>query len=361
MDDELQSIKLRFSRFAKEHIVGRDLNTLVFPIDLWKNMAQSGLFAFDESERHNGVFLSLSVAAEALVEAGGNMGMALSWMMQRLIAENFIKRFGTTRQQASAALSTGTKTFCFAVSEPETGAHPKYLKTTATISGNHYIINGKKTFLTNGPIADLFMVVAITGQIDLRKTFTAFLVPKDTPGVTITPMELPLLRPAPHGTLVLENCSVPAENILGKEGSAFKDMVEPFRDVEDTLMMGILVGAMQSQLNQLVQLNKASHTTDTAGTIGQMCALINVERLLAHTAAKMVDTNARGPELFSLHLVFKSLANQFHAQTEEIVPKDSVDTKLSTLRNDFHQTIHIAERVARIKQQKLGERLLGWE
>jgi alkylation response protein AidB-like acyl-CoA dehydrogenase len=360
MDDRLRSIIVRFIKFAKEHIVGRDLNTSVFPIDLWTKMAQAGLFAFDENEQKSGVFLSLSIAAEALVEAGGNLGMALSWLMQRIIAENFIKRFGTVRQQASVGLSTGEKIFCFAVSEPETGAHPKYLKTTAKLSGDRYILNGQKTYLTNGPIADMFIVVAITGEVDSRKSFSAFLVPKDTPGLTITSMELPFLKPAPHGTLILEDSPVSAKNVLGKEGRAFQDLVEPFRDLEDTLMMGPSVGAMQNQLDQFIQLSKASGAPDTAaGAIGHMYALITVERLLAHEAARMLDKNARGAELTSLLLVFKTLANQFHTFTEEIISKDDADAAFSVLRNDFFQSIHIAERVARIKQKKLGETLLG--
>ncbi len=120
------------------------------------------------------------------------------------------------------------KILCFAVSEPQTGAHPKYLKTTAKLLGDQYILNGQKTYLTNGPIADMFIVVAITGEVDSRKSFSAFLVPKDTTGLTITSMELPFLKPAPHGTLMLENSPVPAKNVLGKEGRAFQDMVEPF-------------------------------------------------------------------------------------------------------------------------------------
>ncbi len=359
MDDRLRSITVRFAGFAKEHIAGRDLNTSVFPIDLWTNMARSGLFAFDENERQSGVFLYLSVAAEALVAAGGNMGIALSWLMQRIIAENFIKRFGTVRQQASVGLSRGEKILCFAVSEPQTGAHPKYLKTTAKLLGDQYILNGQKTYLTNGPIADMFIVVAITGELDSRKSFSAFLVPKDTPGLTITSMELPFLKPAPHGTLILENSSVPAKNVLGKEGRAFQDMVEPFRDLEDTLMMGPSVGAMQNQLDQLIQMKKEAGAADIAEAIGQMYAILTVEKLLAHEAARMLDKNARGAELTSLLLVFKALANQFHTLTEEIISKDNADATFSILRNDFFQSIHLAERVARIKQKKLGESLLA--
>jgi alkylation response protein AidB-like acyl-CoA dehydrogenase len=358
MDDRLRSITARFIKFAEEHIAGRDLNTSVFPIDLWTKMAQAGLFAFDENEQKSGVFLSLSIAAGALVAGGGNMGMALSWLMQRIIAENFIKRFGTVRQQSSVGPSTGEKILCFAVSEPQTGAHPKYLKTTAKLLGDRYLLNGQKTYLTNGPIADMFIVVAITGEVDSRKSFSAFLVPKDTPGLSITSMELPFLKPAPHGTLLLQDSPVPAKNVLGKEGRAFQDMVEPFRDLEDTLMMGPSVGAMQNQLDQLIHMKKVASAPTVVESIGQMYAILNVERLLAHEAARMLDKNARGAELTSLLLVFKTVANQFHTLTEEIISKDDADNSFSTLRNDFYQSIHLAERVAKIKQKKLGESLL---
>ncbi len=142
-----------------------------------------------------------------------------------------------------------------------------------------------------------------------------------------------------------------------KKAELFKTWWNRFRDLEDTLMMGPSVGAMQNQLDQLIHMKKEAGAADVAEAIGQMYAILTVERLLAHEAARMLDKNARGGELTSLLLVFKALANQFQTLTEEIISKDNADAAFSILRNDFFQSIHIAERVARIKQKKLGESL----
>jgi acyl-CoA dehydrogenase len=361
MDDHPVHLKERFTLFAQKYIAGRDLNTNAFPFDIWEKMAVEGLLDLGIKERSADHYLSLAMAGEALVEAGGNLGLALSWLMQQIVSRFFIMGFGNTQQQGYfSALSSGKKTVCLAISEPETGAHPKYLRTRALPEGNHYVLSGEKTYLTNGPIADLFVVIAITGEQGPKKRFTAFIVPKESPGLSITPIDIPFLKPSPHGSLHLDHCLIPKENMLWREGSAYEDMVLLFRELEDALMMGPLVGAMERQIELLIPLiMEKGHSDESASTLGLMQALIHVGRLLAYAAAGMLDSDTRGEAFLSMLLVFRALARQFVSLSEEVMSKDAAGPALTILRNDFHYAIHIADTIARIKQKKLGESLLS--
>lgn len=357
MDDHGTSLKERFAAFARAYIAGRDLNTPVFPRDLWQKMAEHGLFDLGAVGRVSGNYLAIGMAGETLVAEGGSMGLALSWLMHELVALFFIMGFGTPAQQRwYADLTAGKMTICLAVSEPGKGAHPKYLETRAVREGDHYVLHGEKAYLTNGPIADLFIVVAVTGEENGRKRFTAFLVPKDAPGVTVTAMEMPFLNPAPHGSLRLENC--PGADILGRVGQAYEDLVLPFRAVEDALMTGPVVGAMARQLGMLIPLlRERENGGATVEIVGNLVALINVERLLAYETMRMLERDVRGPEFVSQLIVFRSLAREFLARSEELIPEANGTAALASLRNDFRQAVQLAANVLRVKQKKLGESL----
>ena len=111
---------------------------------------------------------------------------------------------------------------CFAVSEPGAGAHPKHLKTEAVRDGDHYIVNGKKAYLTNGPISDLILLMAITGVEEGRKQYSIFLVPRETPGIEETEgVKIDFLKPSCHCGMRFTDVRVPADALLGPEGDAF--------------------------------------------------------------------------------------------------------------------------------------------
>lgn len=354
MEDSL--LKERFTGYAREYLA-RDPNDTSFPQALWEKMVRQGLFDLGAKERLAGNYLTLGLAGEVFAGAGGSLGMALSWLMHELIAMYFMMGFGNPRQQQySACLTAGKGTIAFAVSEPEKGAHPKYLQTTAVREGERYCLNGRKAYVTNGPLAAMFIVVAITGEEAGRKRFTAFLVPADAPGLTVTPMEMPFLRPAPHAVLRLENCMVSAEDILGREDEAYADMVLPFREVEDALMMGPLVGAMARQLHLLgACLRESGREVDAAEALGHLQAIVHVERLLAHETQRMLDRDLRGPEYVSQLIVFRGLARDFLGRSQALVPDEKAGQALADLRNDFRLSMSVAENVLRIKQRKMGE------
>jgi len=357
------TIKERFEGFARRTIAGRDFTTADFPFDIWEAMAAEGLFDLFTLAGTGGNYLSLSMAGEALVRAGGNMGVSLSWLMHELLFLFGIMGFGGPRQQEHYRdLALGRKILCLAVSEPEKGGHPKYLKTTAELRGDHYILDGEKTYLTNGPIADVFIVIAVTDSSGGRKRFTAFLVPKDTPGLTVSAIDLPFLKPCPHGSLTLENCPVPRDGVLGEPGQAYEDMVLPFRELEDALMLGPLVGAMDKLILGLAgHTRQSGQTASWAESFGRLSALSSGGRVLAYEAAGRLDRDRRGPDFPSLSFIFRNLARQFHENAKEIMAAVGSDGRMDALFNDFSLSLSFAKNVERLRYVKLGQAVLNPE
>ena len=148
------------------------------------------------------------------------------------MARFFIDGFGTAEQRAAWLSHLAS----VAISEPRVGAHPKLLTTRAEEDADGYSIFGEKAWVTNGPIAAVFIVLAVTSIEDGRKRYSAFLVPRDTPGLSID--EAPQYRalaPSRHCGLKLDGCRVPRSALLGSPGTAYETMALPFRDVEDAV------------------------------------------------------------------------------------------------------------------------------
>jgi alkylation response protein AidB-like acyl-CoA dehydrogenase len=370
--EELSLLHEKVARFAQEYIACRnDLHTIEnFPLDIWQRMGREDLLGVALPATYGGLghdYLAMAITGEALVSQGHNMGVALSWLLHLLVARFLVLRFGNKDQQEEflPRMARGQVTASIAASEPGTGAHPKYLKTTAVEQGNAYLLNGEKTYLTNGPLADLFVVIAVTGEDAGQKHFTAFLVPRESPGLTVnTPMDLDFLRPSPHCGIRLENCSVPATHILGEKGSAYQDMVKPFRELEDVLMMGLVVGAMTRQLQLLVDLartQKGLITDELQEGLGLFQSLIHCLRIISYEAATMLDSPITHPEFLSLVLASRSLSRDAQSIVSRFITESGLNKNddLDRLTRDIRHTMNIAENVARIKQKRLGQGLFS--
>lgn len=371
INEKLRTLKEKVALFAqKELACQQDLHSMDrFPLDIWRKMGQESLLGLSLPAPYGGLgenYLAMTITGETLVARGHNMGLTLSWLTHLVVARFFILGFGnkSQRDEFLPKLARGQITASIAVSEPGTGAHPKYLKTTAFPQGDDYILNGEKTYLTNGPIADLFVVFALTGDDGVRKRFTAFLVPRDTAGLTVTDrMEIGFLRPSPHSGIKLKNCSVPASNILGKKDAAYEDMAKPFRELEDVLLMGPIVGGLTWQLEiilDLVRKQCISLTHELKEDLGQFQSLIHSLRILAYEAAAMLDSKKNHPEFISILLAFRSLFQDTQSFLKHFIAKWGIkgNIDLDRITDDLCRTIEIGRNVARIKQRRLGERLI---
>lgn len=333
-------------------------------------MSQEKLLGVGIPQEYGGMggnYLSIAVAGEAMVRRGHNMGLAVSWLMHELISRFVILKFGNSRQKNKylPEFANGELIASFAISEPGVGAHPKYLKTVAHEEGNGYVLSGEKYYLTNGPIADLFLVGAITGVKDSRKQFTVFIVPKGTTGLLLTePMKLSFLHPSPHGGIVLRDCAVPSANILGKKGSAYDDIIVPFGELESILSMGPVVGGMKEELELLVNAIREQRIRaddDLKNGLGELKSLADTLNIMAYEAANMLDSDTTHPELHSVLLCSRNMAIRFQSQLDAIMSQANIksDVELSLLANDLDHIVNMRTNTMAIKQRKLGESLLS--
>lgn len=140
-----------------------------------------------------------------------------------------IQRSGTPDQKARylPGARSGEKVAAFALTEPEAGSDVASLATTAVRDGNHYVLNGAKTLITNGGFADHYVVVARTGEAPGSRGLSAFIVDADTPGLSFG---APIDFMAPHACAPLhfEDCRVPIANLLGEAGNGFKVAITTF-------------------------------------------------------------------------------------------------------------------------------------
>jgi acyl-CoA dehydrogenase len=256
-------------------------------IDLWlthcPDPATDPLFGMREAGLLDPApdYATIARTKAALTERTGLLGIAGIWGGRQLVFRHFLG-FGTDVQRAD----WGQKALSVAISEPKAGAHPKLLTTRADASGSGYRMTGQKAWVSNGPSADAIIVFAITAEDQGRKRYSAFIVPRDTPGVTISEMPgFHALRPSKHCLLTLDSAPVPATAILGEAGSAYERMALPFRDIEDAVATFGTLGALRHAIGLF-----AGAPEESATELGAIVALTAVFAAGAEAVVEALDT-----------------------------------------------------------------------
>ncbi|MBU3076222.1 acyl-CoA dehydrogenase, partial [Clostridium estertheticum] len=196
-----------------------------FPSETVEKMARYHMMGIPIATKYGGAGgnnLSYIIAVEELSKACATTGVILS--AHTSLCAGPIDAFGTEDQKMKylVPLATGEKLGAFGLTEPNAGTDASGQQTTATLDGDNYILNGSKIFITNGGVADTFVVFAMTDKTKGTRGITAFIVEKDFPGFSIGKHEDKLgIRASSTTELVFENCIVPKENMLGKEGRGF--------------------------------------------------------------------------------------------------------------------------------------------
>lgn len=199
--------------------------TGVFPMEQYKQMGKMGLLGLPFSTDYDGAggdYLSYILAVEEISKVDGSLG--ISYSVQTSLCMGAINAYGTEEQKKKYLpdLCTGKHIGSFGLTEPNAGTDASGVQTIAVKDGDHYVLNGQKCFITNSPIADTFVIFAMTDRSKGTKGITAFIVEKAYEGISIGKIEDKMgIRSSQVGEVVLEDCRVPAENMLGKEGKGF--------------------------------------------------------------------------------------------------------------------------------------------
>ncbi|MDF2366654.1 MAG: acyl-CoA/acyl-ACP dehydrogenase [Sneathiella sp.] len=360
--DILQLIR----NFADDHIRPRRAELIVsdvFPEDLWQAFAASGLAGLSLPEDHGSLganYKLLSAAARVISRTGGVPGVTMVFMAHWLMSKLHIATDAPSSLQRHLipSLTAGKTTLSVAISEPGAGAHPKHLKTTARRDGNDFVLNGEKAFLTNGPLADQFIVLAITSETDGRKAFSAILVPADSPGFHRTEgVKIDFLHPCPHGGIALEDCRVPVANLLGEEGDAFTKTSMRMRAIEDAAGAAGQVGSMYCLLSDIAE----TAGNDLAMEIGAIATRLQALDVIAEHLASMADAAGNDLQpLLELQLGFhqqcQNCSEAFGALLEKLPDSDS--PHINYLFRDISKSLSIAKNAHVARLAKIGTTVL---
>jgi len=192
---------------------------------------------------------------EGLGRGSEDMGLSLALAAHLVICEIPIWQYGTEEQKKKflPALCSGERIGAYGLTEPEAGSDAFALRTTAVRDGDAYVLDGQKTFITNGPIADVVLVFATVDRALGPRGITAFIVETDTPGFQVVrELDKMGLRTSPTGELAFEEMRVPVENRLGAEGEG-AGMLKGSLEWERACLLGSSIGMMERQLEQCVR------------------------------------------------------------------------------------------------------------
>ncbi len=314
--------------------------------DLTRSIAESELAPVaDELDRHEtfatGVFETLGRAGllgVVIPEAYGGAGMSL--LSGVLVMEELARHCGGTalsfgahafigaynifkgadenqRQRFLPDLCSGHRLAAFALTEPESGSDAMAMRTRAVRKSDRYVLNGSKTFITNGSVADVLLVFARTGPEPGARGVSAFVVERSAKGFSSgRPMEKMGMRASPTTELYFEDCEVPLENRLGEEGQGGYLALQGL-DMERTLFAGLPIGLMQGALDVALRYSaqRRQFNQKIAGfqlvqaMIADMTMQLYIARLLTYTAARKLEDGQRVTMNASFAKLFSSEAS----------------------------------------------------
>ena len=245
-DEKIRPVSAEYDRSEK------------FPGDIMKIIAQSDLFGVYIEEKYGGMgggIMELCLVTEEFSK--GCAGIAICYSASALGAYPIILS-GSEEQKKKylPAIAKGEKLAAFGLTEPAAGSDASALQTTAVKKGDHYVLNGLKHFITNGGEAEIYTVIAMTDKSRGARGASLFVVEKGTPGFTFGKKEDKMgIRASSTSELIFNDCAIPAENLIGREGMGFISAMRTF-DMSRPGIGAQAVGIAQGALDEAIKYAK---------------------------------------------------------------------------------------------------------
>ncbi|HBC97528.1 MAG TPA: acyl-CoA dehydrogenase [Clostridium sp.] len=225
---EQQFVKQMVDEFTENEVkpIAAEIDeTERFPQETVDKMAKYGMLGIPFPVKYGGAggdTLSYILAVEEVSKACATTGVILSGHTS--LCASLLEQFGTEEQKQKylVPLAKGEKLGAFGLTEPNAGTDASGQQSQAILDGDHYVLNGQKIFITNGGVADTFIVFAMTDRSKGTHGISAFILEKGTPGFSIGKRENKMgIRASSTTELIFEDCIIPKENLVGKEGRGF--------------------------------------------------------------------------------------------------------------------------------------------
>jgi len=293
--------------FAENELkpVARELDaTGEFPVEIVKKLSELGLMGVCIPEEYGGAGMdttSYTIAVEEIAAVCGSTSVIVA-AGNSLVAYPLLT-FGTEDQKKKylMPIAQGEKIGAFGLTEPGAGSDAAALKTTATLDGDSWVINGSKRFISCATHAEIAIVFAVTDREKGSRGISTFIVERDTPGFSVGKHEEILgIRATGNAELIFEECRIPKENLLGNEGEGFKIAMitlDTGRIAIAAQAVGIARGAFEECITyskERVQFGKPlAKLQAIQWMIADMATEIDAARLLVRRAAWLKDSGAR--------------------------------------------------------------------
>src|ERR1700722_10945825 len=307
LTSEQQQLRRTVREFAEAEIAPHVMEwdeASRFPSEIIPKLAELGLMGVIFPENYGGAglgYIEYALAIEELSRVDGSVGIIVA--AHTSLCTNHIYKFGTEaqRQKYGGPLAQGKKLGCWSLTEPGAGSDASGIRAHATRAGDGWVINGSKTFTTNGRYADVCVAMALTDPAKGRHGISAFILEKGTPGFRAGKKENKLgMRASDTSEMIFSDCRVPADSLLGKEGEAFSNILQVLdggRISIAALALGMAQGAFDAAVSyakQRKQFGKAiSEFQAIQFKLADMVTEIDAARWLVYRAAWLADQ--KGP------------------------------------------------------------------
>ncbi len=274
-----------------------------FPWEIMKVLAQSDLFGLFIPEEYGGLgkgSLELCIAVEELSRAC--LGVSTTYAANALGAYPILL-FGSDEQKKKYLpdIASGKRLVAFGLTEANAGSDAAGIQTTAKLVGNEYVLNGTKQWITNGGEAEIYTIIALTDKTKGPRGASAFIVEKGTPGFTFGKKEEKMgIRSSSTRELVFENCRIPKENIISKEGVGFivaMKTLDNSRGGVGAQGVGVAQGAFDEAVKFAKQRVQFGHPIISFQAVQHMLADMATEieaaRALVYAVARFIDSGAK--------------------------------------------------------------------
>ena len=320
LSDEQKQLRREIRDFAdreiRDNVMEWDEESK-FPLDVVKQLGKMGVMGIIFPAEYGGAglgYIEYVIAVEELSRVDGSVGIIVA--AHNSLCSNHIFIAGNEEQKRKyiPKLASGEWIGAWGLTEPGSGSDAGSARTTAVKKRDKWVINGTKTFITNGRYADVMVVVAVTDRTAKTHGLSAFIVEKGTKGFRPGKKENKLgLRASDTSEMIFEDCEIPAENLLGKEGDGFIDsmrVLDGGRISIAALSLGIGQGAYESALKyskERKQFGKAiAEFQAIQWKLADMATELEAARLLTLRAADMKDKGMKTTQESSMAKLYAS-------------------------------------------------------
>lgn len=296
-------IRKNIARFVDNEIIPEAQKTdekAEFPAEILGKIADMGIFGIRYPKNKGGAGGNTTLYCIICEElARGLMSAAAITAMQCLMGTNFLFHFGTDEMREKYFLPAmkGEKFSCFCLTEPEAGSDLGAVTTSAKKREDGYVVNGLKTWVTNGPVADFYTVLCQTDPAKKFKGLNFFFVPRDTPGVSVSkPFDTLGTRTTMMSEVAFTDVRIPDEYRLGKEGQGLSNLLSILAEIR-TMTASLAVGLQRAAMNDSIRYSRErvafgktiSNYQLIQSKVAKMAVNLEASKLMTYKAAKMID------------------------------------------------------------------------